>query len=79
MVNCGRCGRPIYEAGQPICKFCRKTMVKGANKKADRMNRRKDMEEDLVAAYSGAGEDGEEDAASAWVDEDFDKGKGKKG
>ncbi len=78
MVNCGRCGRPIYEAGQPICKFCRKTMSKGNTKKAEKMNKNKDMEEDMVLSYTEAGEDAEEDASSAWVEEDFVESKGKR-
>lgn len=78
MVNCGRCGRPIYEAGQPICKFCKKTMKRGNTMKAERMNRKKDMEEGMALTYVAGKEQEEEDASSAWVEEDFEKSRGKR-
>ena len=77
-MNCGRCGRPIYEAGQPICKFCKKTMSKGASKKADRMNKKKDQEEEMFANISGPGEEETEDVSEKWVEEDFMESKGKR-
>jgi uncharacterized Zn finger protein (UPF0148 family) len=88
-MNCGRCGRPIFKAGEVICDFCRKTFVKDATKHAARMNRKKEQEEDLFMNISSPGQDEGDvktemrhehfvdthDASSVWVDD----GAGKKG
>ncbi len=70
MVNCGRCGRPIYD-DQPICGFCRKTISKEATKKANRMNRDRESQIDMLSNITSPGGEEEEDVSSVWVEEDF--------
>jgi len=55
MRNCGRCGKPLFVPGQAICEGCRKMIVMGAAKHADRLNRHKEMEESLVDTLSNPG------------------------
>lgn len=69
MVNCGRCGRPVYD-GQPICKFCRKTINREATKKTNRLNKKKDQEMGMFMNIASPGGDSDEDAASVWVDDE---------
>ncbi|MBU0762613.1 MAG: hypothetical protein KKD39_06270 [Candidatus Altiarchaeota archaeon] len=77
MVNCGRCGRPIYD-NQPICSFCRKTISKEATKKTNRLNRQREEQIDMMTNMTSPGGEEEEDATSVWVEEDFEEASKKK-
>jgi hypothetical protein len=80
-MNCGRCGRQMFKPGEVICEFCKKTVTRDASKHAERMNRRKDQEEELfkTIAAPGAEEDTKDDmhfehyvdhhdASAVWAD-----------
>ncbi|MFH0861019.1 MAG: hypothetical protein V1921_07445 [Candidatus Altiarchaeota archaeon] len=65
-MNCGLCGRPVYD-NQPICEGCRKSR----NTKGKRVQKKFDREEKIKKAwgFSQKEEDEEEeDAQAAWVD-----------
>ena len=68
-MNCGRCGRQIFKAGEVICDFCKKTVVKDATRHANKMNMRKEQEEELFQTMAHPGE--EEDAKKSLRDEHF--------
>ena len=78
MVNCGRCGRPIYGSAEPVCNFCKKTITRGATQKAARMNKRQDMETEMFMNIASPGGEETEDATSIWADEIEDAKKGKR-
>jgi uncharacterized Zn finger protein (UPF0148 family) len=92
MVNCGRCGRPIFKPGEFICEFCRKTVVRDATKHSVRMNRKKEQEEELFQTIATPGKDEPDtvedmkyehytdthDASAVWADGQAKKGKDKK-
>ena len=88
MGNCGRCGRQIFKLGEVICEFCKKTVSRDASKHAERMNRRKEQEEDLLMNIAAPGKDEDSkddmrfehyvdnhDASAVWAGDD----KGRKG
>jgi uncharacterized Zn finger protein (UPF0148 family) len=91
-MNCGRCGRPIFKAGEVICEFCRKTVIKDATRHSERMNRRKEQEEEIFQTIAAPGKEepttkedmmyehytDTHDASAVWADNDPKKGKGKK-
>jgi len=69
----------MFLPGQPICESCRKMVVKGAAKHADRMNRRSEMEELLADTLENPGSVDKDDpkyeyfvdnydATAVWVD-----------
>lgn len=89
-MNCGRCGRPIYD-GKPVCDFCLKMVSKDATRHSAKMNRRQEEQEEMFMniATPGAEEDTRKemshqhyvdthDAASVWVDNDAKKGGSRK-
>ena len=89
MVNCGRCGRPMYKPGEFICEFCKKTVVKDATRHSARMNRKSEQEEEMFMNLAAPGQDEPDmkedmryehytdthDASAVWVDEGAKKGK----
>jgi len=88
MNNCGRCGKPIFNPGEPVCDTCRKMISKGAAKHADRMNRRAEMDEILADTIENPGKIEKDnpkydhyvdtyDAAAVWA-RDFDNKKKRK-
>ncbi|MBD3388308.1 MAG: hypothetical protein GF416_04455 [Candidatus Altiarchaeales archaeon] len=92
-MNCGRCGKPVFKPGQSVCDSCRRTISKDASRHADRMNWRKDQEEELFMNISQPGKDEYEDqresmrrqhyvdshdASAVWADSDSGKGKRRK-
>lgn len=87
MGNCGRCGRMMFKPGEVICDFCKKTVSRDATRHAERMNRRKDQEEEMLMNLAAPGKDDEtkedmsfehyvdtHDASAVWAGDD----KGKK-
>ena len=86
-MNCGRCGKPIFKSGQPVCDFCLKTISKGATRHAERFNRRVEEQEDMLMSIAAPGKDEDtkkemgfqhyvetHDASAVWADD----GKGKR-
>lgn len=66
-MNCGFCGRPVYD-GQPICKGCTKSKSRAGSKiqrKYDREFVQKEKDEKLNE--QGWEEEDEEDAQDAWA------------
>ena len=92
MVNCGRCGKPIHKPGVAVCDSCRRTISKDASRHANRMNWRKDQEEDLYLNIAYPGKEEEDlkddlgyqhyvdthDATEVWVDEEHRGGRGRR-
>jgi uncharacterized Zn finger protein (UPF0148 family) len=89
MANCGLCGKPIYHPGKVVCDGCKKASSKAKSRNADRMNWRKDQEQELFMNMSFPGKDEEDvkqdmqythyvdthDASAVWVNDDAGKGK----
>ena len=92
MRNCGLCGKPIYNPGQVVCDGCKKASAKAKSRNAERMNQRKDQEQELFMNMAFPGQSEEDyrdglrhshyvdthDASAVWVDDDSGKGKRKR-
>ena len=86
-MNCGRCGRPIFKAGEVICEFCRKTVSRDATRHTAQMNRKKDEEEEMFMNIASPGEEEDvkgdmryehfvdtHDASAVWARDDGSRG-----
>lgn len=82
-MNCGRCGRPIYQPGQPICQGCRKVLVSDHSKYAERENKKADLQTQMYDSMAGeSNEDDDKYDLDFWglseKDRDYKKRSGKR-
>ena len=59
----------MFKGGEVICDFCKKTVSKDATRHSDRMNKRKEQEEEMFMNMASPGE--EEDVKKDLRDEHF--------
>ena len=62
-MNCGVCGKPIFDGGQ-ICEGCRKALVRNKGREFRRFERQSKYEE----KFKKLDTDDEEDATEVWID-----------
>jgi len=61
MVNCGRCGKPIHNPGEALCKSCKKTISSEHGKHIDKENKQRERTEQMYDSMSNPGGSDESD------------------